>query len=1386
MYKLKLRKLNKPILIVILIFIQIFYPFTTSIIYLHGTEEKETDLQEFNFNQFQPKQNKNYEWEGSIAKVDKNKNGINDNFETRLEKLSEFGFIEENLDDYNFPEKISIDFPTKKERIITSDDIPVIISFPEDDDGSIASFFEDLGGRIKNKYSAAINGFTGRIDYTALNIFCDTLRENNIPFFIEEDRIYQAQLYYAGRNMNLRPYVWNTLSFDGDEYSSIAIIDTGVDDSHNFMSPGYSDGDSSYKIVGWRDEINSLASPYDDNGHGSHCGGIATGEGSPSYDENGRSVATAAYYFDYTGIDIGEGEYLFDWTRFNVTDPGLIELLCKFDDFTPGLDDVDFWAYLYYENILVDSYIGNFDSWSHNLSYIATSSSLGMYSFRFVLDLIDNTGDGYVSDFDIRFSSEIHWPFDPPQYGSGDPWKGVAPDANLVGIKVLDEHGSGWGSDIINGINWAITNKMMYNITTISLSLGGPAGDTGLINAVNNAVNEGIVTVVSAGNSGPGYNYIGSPGDADNVITVAAMNTDDEITDYSSQGGSSYTGSTTKPDITAPGGSFNNLQIFSADSNDNDAEGVYPSDGYLNDLFGAQGTSMSAPAVAGASNLLIDAMGGHGSWGYTAEEAKRVKALLLMSATETYPLTREIYGTIYSPLLNRGGKDVHEGYGRLNVDTAIEAYTQGLTLGSDTTSYLTASSINSFTKHALGCYVNLIEGESYIFTLDVPVGADFDLHLYSNNSTSIGEPIMIAKSTSNNLGEDEVIAYTAKETGKYYLIAKAISGEGDAVISYPILDHDLHVSIEVPDNPEPYGAYIINATVLNNGLNTESDIELYLYLDSTLVDSTSISTLNIDQELTINYPWTPLHYKSYNFTAYAPILLGEPIVANNYLEQLVKVDPNLNYTLTEGVTYTWIDASGGTELFLSDDGYATISLPFDFQFYNATFSTIYLAANGYLSFVDSSPSYYLNVPIPSVDPDHQYLIAPFWDDIYLPYGGHIYVQSFGTYWVAEWLNVYHFSDPLIGSFEVILYESGEIVFNYDYLDYTTGSYTCGLNFGADTRYYNTYQNLNPSTDNFALLFNPWWVNLDHDLDVSLELPTFVEPNNSYMVNASVTNRGKYDESNIDLFFYLDESLLESQFISSLLIGETETINYLWTPTEYDSYNFMAYTPYLPTEPYIDNNIKEVFLPVKEIKIFDDMYLNYSFTIFDEILSIQYSYTYLSDGIFHNNYSLYSEGSLMQGGSWDVNSQTRMMFNSYGGISFGSGYHTPLWIFTDISIGDEIPIAVDAEGDHVFNVSRELSYKFPGVGTLNLWELQDLSFPDAVVWYERTTGILINGTFIYYGGLSFYIFGFGGTNAISVSKAGDKVIPGYNLYILIGILCIVSTLIVKRKKKEEFK
>src|SRR5207302_1358072 len=115
-------------------------------------------------------------------------------------------------------------------------------------------------------------------------------------------------------------------------------------------------------------------------------------------------------------------------------------------------------------------------------------------------------------------------------------FKGVAPNVNLVNLKVLDVNGGGAEADVISAIQTAISLKNTYNIRVLNLSLGRPVFESytldPLCQAVEAAWKAGIVVVAAAGNYGRddslgtrGYGTIASPGNDPYVITVGATNT---------------------------------------------------------------------------------------------------------------------------------------------------------------------------------------------------------------------------------------------------------------------------------------------------------------------------------------------------------------------------------------------------------------------------------------------------------------------------------------------------------------------------------------------------------------------------------------------------------------------------------------------------------------------------------------------------------------------------------------------------------------------------------------------------------------------------------------------------------------------------------------------
>jgi serine protease AprX len=100
-------------------------------------------------------------------------------------------------------------------------------------------------------------------------------------------------------------------------------LDTGIDGSHVDFAPGYGAGDFSKKIVGWNNQISGVTSPYDDNGHGSHCSGLAAGDGFFSVNALGYSTAT-------WGANLGRipsaGTYFLSGMMVNKTGPVTISV----------------------------------------------------------------------------------------------------------------------------------------------------------------------------------------------------------------------------------------------------------------------------------------------------------------------------------------------------------------------------------------------------------------------------------------------------------------------------------------------------------------------------------------------------------------------------------------------------------------------------------------------------------------------------------------------------------------------------------------------------------------------------------------------------------------------------------------------------------------------------------------------------------------------------------------------------------------------------------------------------------------------------------------------------------------------------------------------------
>ncbi|MEU6421279.1 S8 family peptidase [Streptomyces spiralis] len=218
---------------------------------------------------------------------------------------------------------------------------------------------------------------------------------------------------------------------------------------------------------------------------------------------------------------------------------------------------------------------------------------------------------------------------------SGGRYKGVAPAAQLLVGKVLGDDGYGSESQVIAGMEWAASQ----GAKVVNMSLGSEEATDGtdpMSQALNDlSRNTGTLFVVAAGNSGEqGATTVGSPGAADDALTVGAVDRDDSLAPFSSRG-PRLGDDAAKPDVTAPG-----VGIVAAR-----AAGTTMGDPVDEHYVAASGTSMATPHVAGAAALLAQR---HPDW--TGAQLKDA----LISTAHTVP----------------GQQATEEGGGRIDVRAA--------------------------------------------------------------------------------------------------------------------------------------------------------------------------------------------------------------------------------------------------------------------------------------------------------------------------------------------------------------------------------------------------------------------------------------------------------------------------------------------------------------------------------------------------------------------------------------------------------------------------------------------------------------------------------------------------------------------------------------------
>jgi len=1031
----------------------------------------------------------------------------------------------------------------------------------------VSDLISESGGKVVNTVSirGEIVAVVADMPLNIVSYFTAQLQASNLMRYMEPNMKFEAQLVPNDPDWNLQwgpqkieaDYAWDTTI--GDPSVLVAVIDTGIDYDHpdlaaNYVSLGY-------------DWVNMDPNPMDDNGHGTHCAGIVAAELN-----NGIGIAGVAQVsiMAEKGLDSYGGGYEDDLANalIHAVDQGADILSNSWGGYGESELIYEAVRYAYDSRVLIVAAAGN----------EATSNKLYPAAYDEVI-AVTATDQG---DNPAAFTN------------FGDWVEVAAPGVNIYstiwdnayayksGTSMSTPHVSGTAALIWSQFPSMSRDWVRAQLRFTADDLGDPGFDKyygyGRINArkaVESAPSDHDLLI---------YNWqrpkfvqpedfviynvtIMNFGLSDETDMIVQLLVDSDITDSATIG-------------FLPSGATDTVSLWwnpALEGRYNVTIWAEPVPGESEITNNVMSANVNVQPISTA--LLLNAE----PWGSPANEEVLSK----------YGVPYAVYGsqdfgqidlTKFSKVIVASDQnqkfyddmntyrlwfeDYVKGGGMLELHAADSGWNGGKWVGT-----LPGGLVwNGYYAQ----YVTIVDPLHPVVTLPNPItDAELDNWNYAVHGWFISYPqnsyIVIKEDGTGYPAYLEfdygagVIAATSQTLEWAYMHGLSLILENSLLYTGTRYPHELFVTLDAPAFLGPSDSALLNATVYNVGLNKETNVEIQLLIDGSIVNWAVTPELPSGWAFTVSYNWVQPPEATYNVTAYAPPVPDEQFIHNNRLTRFVTVaSPLISPVEGQWASYTvnYYDDTGriiGIEYWnLTYDHYVepykiyiTLMVRNNYG-YN---STMWMIVNTMTRFVESGVWYGMWYPGRIETDINVGSSVNLLNGVAIVNGSK--VVPVGVYPIDCW-------ELPIGTY------GSQYTFWYDKVS--------GLWIGMDFVGYPYRVELRLTETNV-----PIGTSYEHELAATVEAPARLEPNDSSLLNATAYNIGLNTETNVKLSLLMDGIEVESAIIPTFLSGTSRTISYIWTPTVEATYNVTAYVQPVAGEAFTVNNAATKSVRVRSVK-----------------------------------------------------------------------------------------------------------------------------------------------------------------------------------------------------------